>query len=172
MALGKLPPRPSKPNYVNPQTHAPGVQITNIILIIVTVAILGLRLFTRIRIMGNFGLDDLLIVSATVRSFIQLYPKHILIIICLDISGGIIHPCHHRGRILCLQPSHMGHSTRPVCQGSKSDVCLRDCLLAHGESGQALAALVLSTVGRQDVQGVVSRPLCHPGRLDGDCGLE
>ncbi|KAL4807780.1 hypothetical protein BDV18DRAFT_107973 [Aspergillus unguis] len=50
------------PNYVNPQTRNHAVLITSIVLLILSVIITALRLYTRLRITCTAGFDDILIV--------------------------------------------------------------------------------------------------------------
>lgn len=65
------------PNYVNPETGGTYNTIITLILLPISIVIIGLRSFTRLRISKNFGLDDGLIVAALVCSSMQrLYHPH------------------------------------------------------------------------------------------------
>lgn len=68
--IASTPPRKmaSHPahNYVNPPTRPPGVQATGVIFIILVTLSLSLRLFTRLRVRGSFGIDDLFATTGTV----------------------------------------------------------------------------------------------------------
>ena len=52
-------PTVPNPNHVNPPMRPPGVEDTSIVLIVLGVLILALRMYTKYRILRNFGLDDL-----------------------------------------------------------------------------------------------------------------
>ncbi len=55
------------PNYADPETQGPtNIIVVSVLLGIVT-AILGVRVYTRLRISKSFGLDDILVVAAYVR---------------------------------------------------------------------------------------------------------
>lgn len=56
-----------EPNHVNPETRGDGLIIVNVVTITVAGIVVLLRLYTRIRITGSFGFDDLLILFALVR---------------------------------------------------------------------------------------------------------
>lgn len=62
--LNSWPP----PNHVNPETRGPVAIITVSILLFFVTAILGVRVYTRVRISKGFGLDDVLILVAYVRN--------------------------------------------------------------------------------------------------------
>lgn len=55
------------PNYVDPVTRGPAVNIVNIILISIAFVVTVLRLYTRFKITCTPGLDDFFIVIAFVR---------------------------------------------------------------------------------------------------------
>ena len=61
------------PNYVDPVDHGPGLLMVNLVLTPLTIAFVGLRLYTRTRISKSAGSDDVLIVLALVSS---LRPAH------------------------------------------------------------------------------------------------
>jgi hypothetical protein len=52
------------PNYVDPVTRGPALIIMHLILYPLVLCIVGLRTFTRLRISGSFGLDDVFILLA------------------------------------------------------------------------------------------------------------
>lgn len=52
------------PNYVNPTTRGHGAMIINVVFIILAIIVVGLRLYTRLRITCSTGVDDILIVIA------------------------------------------------------------------------------------------------------------
>jgi uncharacterized membrane protein len=52
------------PNYVNPETRGPGFIIMNLVLYPIVVAIVAIRIYTRLRISRSFGPDDVCIVLA------------------------------------------------------------------------------------------------------------
>ncbi|KAJ5994993.1 hypothetical protein N7481_001970 [Penicillium waksmanii] len=52
------------PNYVNPTTRGHGAMIINVVFIILATIVVGLRLYTRLRITCSTGVDDILIVIA------------------------------------------------------------------------------------------------------------
>jgi hypothetical protein len=60
--LASFPP----PNYTNPETRGPTLVIINGTLIAIVVAVVALRMWTRIVIKRWVGSDDILIVIATV----------------------------------------------------------------------------------------------------------
>lgn len=69
----KLPPPDvlatwPKPNYVDPVTRGDALLIVNVVFISLSFSIVLLRIFTRLRITGSFGIDDALIVVAMVGS--------------------------------------------------------------------------------------------------------
>lgn len=69
----KLPPADvlatwPKPNYVNPVTRGNALLIVNIVFIPLSFLVVSLRIFTRLRITGSFGVDDGLIVVSMVSS--------------------------------------------------------------------------------------------------------
>lgn len=55
-----------KPNYTHPETRGDALVIINSILIALVVIVVGLRLYTRLRIKRWFGLDDIFILLALV----------------------------------------------------------------------------------------------------------
>ena len=54
------------PNFINPETHGPGVFVVNIMLMIVVLIVVGIRFYIRLRITRTFGADDVLIGAALV----------------------------------------------------------------------------------------------------------
>jgi len=54
------------PNYVDPERRGPALVIINSILLPVSLAVVGLRLYTRLRIAHSAGLDDVFIALASV----------------------------------------------------------------------------------------------------------
>lgn len=58
-----------EPNYINPETRGDGLVIVNVVTIVLAGVVVILRLYTRLRITGSFGFDDLLILFALVRGF-------------------------------------------------------------------------------------------------------
>lgn len=63
-----LPPGSPPPNYVNPPRRPPGIQIVSSIFIVLITVSLALRLYTRMRISMNLGIDDVFAIIATVCS--------------------------------------------------------------------------------------------------------
>ena len=61
-----VPPGAPAPNYVNPPVRPPAAQVTSIIFIILITFSLILRLYTRVYISVNLGLDDAFAISGTV----------------------------------------------------------------------------------------------------------
>lgn len=59
-------PAPRPPNYVNPPTHPPVVQVICILIGVLTTLSLALRLCTRGRIKRQFDVDDIFATIATV----------------------------------------------------------------------------------------------------------
>lgn len=57
-----------KPNYVDPIRRGPALVIVNSLLLPVAMAVVGLRLYTRVVICRSAGLDDLFIALAVVSS--------------------------------------------------------------------------------------------------------
>lgn len=55
------------PNYVDPVTRGPAVNIVNIVLLSIAFIVTVLRLYTRFKITCTPGLDDFFIVIAFVR---------------------------------------------------------------------------------------------------------
>lgn len=55
-----------RPNYVNPPTRGPGVQVTGILFTVLVTLSLVLRLYTRGQVKRQFGLDDLFAIFAMV----------------------------------------------------------------------------------------------------------
>lgn len=54
-----------KPNYDNPpEVHGPAIIIMTAIFMPLMLAIIGIRIFTRIRILRSFGWDDIFIIAA------------------------------------------------------------------------------------------------------------
>ena len=56
------------PNYLNPATRGGGLVAINAVFIALVLIIVSLRLFTRLKITGSFGVDDLLIGLALVTN--------------------------------------------------------------------------------------------------------
>lgn len=56
------------PNYVDPETRGNTVLVVNVVLFPVTLFIILIRLYTRLRISKSFGLDDWLILVAMLPS--------------------------------------------------------------------------------------------------------
>ena len=54
------------PNYVNPDRRGPALIIVNSILLPLALVVVGLRLYTRLRIARSAGLDDVFIALASV----------------------------------------------------------------------------------------------------------
>lgn len=54
------------PNYVNPVTRGPTNTIMNLIFFPILLFVVGLRIYTRVRVSRSFGLDDALILAAMV----------------------------------------------------------------------------------------------------------
>jgi hypothetical protein len=67
------------PNYINPVTRGYGNIYLNIVLYTIVNIFLGLRIFTRTRLAGTFGADDVFILIAWVCSIMSLYD----LILCL-----------------------------------------------------------------------------------------
>lgn len=66
------------PNYVDPVTRGKGNIILNIVLYAVVNVFLGLRIFTRTRLAGTFGADDIFILIAWVCwavTLLELFPN-------------------------------------------------------------------------------------------------
>jgi hypothetical protein len=63
-AIAKWP----SPNYINPETHSPAMVVFTVFLMVCVTILLGIRLYTRQFISKGFGLDDILILLAFVRS--------------------------------------------------------------------------------------------------------
>ncbi|KAK2765981.1 hypothetical protein FQN54_007496 [Arachnomyces sp. PD_36] len=61
-----------EPNYTNPATRGDGLVIVNVITMVLAVIVVVLRLYTRIRITGSFGFDDLLILFALVFATVMI----------------------------------------------------------------------------------------------------
>ena len=57
-----------KPNYVDPETRGLALVIVNSVSIILVLIVVGLRCWTRLKITGSFGADDVCIVLATVHN--------------------------------------------------------------------------------------------------------
>jgi len=55
-----------KPNYVDPMRRGPALLIVNSLLLPVALVVVGLRLYTRLKICCSAGLDDLFIALAVV----------------------------------------------------------------------------------------------------------
>lgn len=53
-----------KPNYVNPETHGPGLMVTACLLPAIAIGVVGTRVYARFKITRAPGLDDALIVGA------------------------------------------------------------------------------------------------------------
>jgi len=66
-------------NYVNPDTRGPANVIVVAVLLAIVAVILGIRLYTRIKISKGFGLDDILILLAFVRSPSWMWRRLVLI---------------------------------------------------------------------------------------------
>lgn len=61
-----VPPGSPAPNYVNPPVHPPAIQALGIVFIVLIPLSLFLRLYTRVYVSANLGLDDGFAISATV----------------------------------------------------------------------------------------------------------
>jgi multisubunit Na+/H+ antiporter MnhC subunit len=61
------------PNFVDPVTHGPALDILTSIFIVIVTAILALRLWVRISILKFFGVDDWLMFAAYVSSIVAFY---------------------------------------------------------------------------------------------------
>lgn len=55
------------PNYVDPVRRGPAGQIVSIVLAVAAAVVLAMRMYTRLRVVRSFGLDDVLILVAFVR---------------------------------------------------------------------------------------------------------
>lgn len=55
-----------KPNYVNPETHGPGLMVAACLLSAIGVIVVGARLYARFYITKAPGIDDLLIILALI----------------------------------------------------------------------------------------------------------
>lgn len=55
-----------KPNYVNPETRGNGVLVGTIVLGIITYLVVGGRIWARLFVQRNAGLDDWLVIAAMV----------------------------------------------------------------------------------------------------------
>jgi hypothetical protein len=53
-----------KANYIDPERRGPGLIVTEITLLSITTVIILARVYTRLRIVKSFGLDDVLIICA------------------------------------------------------------------------------------------------------------
>jgi hypothetical protein len=60
-----------KPNYDHPVTRGHGISAVNVLLVL-AIAIFGLRCFTRLRISRRLGADDFLTAFALVSAFLLL----------------------------------------------------------------------------------------------------
>jgi hypothetical protein len=60
------------PNYVNPETRGNALVIVNYIFISIAVITVLLRLYTRTFIKRWFGLDDIFIIVALVRTIVAI----------------------------------------------------------------------------------------------------
>lgn len=56
------------PNYVNPETRGPAVIIVLAIFLAIVTLLIAIRIYTRIFVSRGFGLDDVLIILAYVRT--------------------------------------------------------------------------------------------------------
>lgn len=63
------------PNYVNPVRRGPAGQIVSIILAVAAAVVLAMRMYTRLRVVRSFGLDDVLILVAFVRMNHTPFPE-------------------------------------------------------------------------------------------------
>jgi len=88
------------PNYVDPVTRGPGLTVTNSICLPLVVVVVAARCYTRIKITGSFGLDDVLIVAATlsgvglmsveiVTDSVYNWNRHVWDMTADDIRGGL-----------------------------------------------------------------------------------
>jgi hypothetical protein len=59
------------PNYVDPVVRGPENIILNLIFFPLVCLVIALRVFTRLRISKNFGIDDWLILASLVRSLLR-----------------------------------------------------------------------------------------------------
>ena len=57
-----------KPNYIDPVRRGPALLAVNCVLLPISLAVVGLRLYTRLIIVRSAGLDDLFIGFASVYS--------------------------------------------------------------------------------------------------------
>lgn len=55
-----------RPNYVNPETRGSALLIVNAVLISIVTVIVALRLYTRLYLKRQFGLDDAFMIPAFV----------------------------------------------------------------------------------------------------------
>lgn len=55
-----------RPNYADPQRRGPALVVVNSLLLALAVGVVGLRLYTRLRVCRSAGLDDLFIGLAVV----------------------------------------------------------------------------------------------------------
>jgi hypothetical protein len=60
------------PNYINPVTRGWDLVVANFVLLAFIFIIVGLRIYTRLRISRYFGVDDILILLATVSQGLNL----------------------------------------------------------------------------------------------------
>lgn len=63
------------PNYEDPVTRGYTLVVINVILITFTITLVGARLYTRLCVNVWFGLDDIFILLALVRSLLPLKPS-------------------------------------------------------------------------------------------------
>ena len=66
--LAAIPSSWPTPNYTNPETHGKAILIVSCTLGPLTLALVGARLWARVGIQRNAGLDDLLILIGMVRN--------------------------------------------------------------------------------------------------------
>jgi hypothetical protein len=94
-----------KPNYVDPVRRGPALVIVNSSLLPVAMAVVGLRLYTRLIVCRSAGLDDLFIALAVVSIHVLSVSKLPLIGYQVPAIGLTIAVC------LGTEPSIVGRST-------------------------------------------------------------
>lgn len=58
------------PNYTDPATRGPGLVVAGAVFGALGTLLIALRIYTRLRIVSSFGLDDVFIVLAAVCTFL------------------------------------------------------------------------------------------------------
>ncbi|KAI9815764.1 MAG: hypothetical protein M1827_002160 [Pycnora praestabilis] len=98
------------PNYENPETHGPACFDINIIFQVLALVVVGMRFYTRLRITGSFGIDDVLVGLALIptigltvitlvtydqskwnRHIWDVIPSTITTIAKLELAGAILY---------------------------------------------------------------------------------